>query len=68
MGYSGRAVCLRTRCWKSERQFTLDQARKLVPWLQETLDGPAPLRDGIISRGAVPEGLRGGTTDERRDS
>ncbi len=29
----------------SERQFTLNQARKLVPWLQETFDGLAPLRD-----------------------
>jgi hypothetical protein len=29
----------------SEKQFTLEEARELVPWLQETFDGLAPLRD-----------------------
>jgi hypothetical protein len=31
----------------SEKRFTLNEARNLVPWLQETFDGLAPLRDRI---------------------
>ena len=31
----------------SEKQFTLDEARGLVPWLQETFDGLVPLRDRV---------------------
>ena len=31
----------------SEKRFTLDEARNLVPWLQETFDSLAPLRDRI---------------------
>ena len=51
MELSGRLVSLPTRRCMSERQITLDQARKLVPWLQETFDGLAPLRDRMQQLG-----------------
>lgn len=31
----------------SERRFTLDEARGLVPWLQKTFDGLAPLCERV---------------------
>ncbi len=32
----------------SEKRFTLDEARGLVQWLQETFDSLAPLRDRML--------------------
>ena len=56
----------------SEKRFTLSQARDLVPWLQETFDGLAPLLDrmqrlqGEIHELAERERSNGGSHAEGR--
>ena len=43
----------------SERQFTLEEARYLVPWLQEMFDGLAPLRNWVRQLNAEIDELLG---------
>ena len=41
----------------SEKQFTLEEARRLVPWLQGTFDGLVPLRNRVRQLNAEIDGL-----------
>ena len=56
----------------SRRHFTLEEARGLVPWRQETFDGLAPLRDRVKRLNGEIEGLldrmrsNGGSDAEER--
>ena len=56
----------------SQRHFTLEEARDLVPWLQETFDGLAPLRGRVKQLNGEIDGLldrmrsNGGSDAEER--